>query len=84
MVAYVLGEYKWIDICEAALNHKHNNPRNMSILKDSAIENAGPVREKLVDKFEKTLDEVLVEGRKNRLPGMENWDSRINIPDPLG
>lgn len=83
MVAYVLGELKWLNLCENALNFKHGNPRTMSSIKESAIELATPIRESLEDRFEKTIDEVLIESRKNKLPGMENWDSRMG-PDPLG
>jgi len=85
MIAYILGDEKWLNICYDALVKKHN-PRRLPELKTSAIEvvDSEPtkIRSWLRNHQECSLDEVLINARKNRIAGLENWYDKIGR-DPL-
>ena len=84
MVAYILGDEKWLNICYDTLTKKHNPPR-LAELKQSAVETVDKdgTREWLRNKQEYSLDEILIRARKERIPGMENWSDGV-CKDPLG
>jgi len=77
MVAYILGDVKWLDIC-----CKYTGASGK--LKQNAVEvvDATGQRERLRNKQIMTLDEVLTMARREKIPGMENWFDPIG-DDPL-
>jgi len=83
MIAYILGDTKWLDICYDALKGKHGR-RRLPKLKESAIKTVDKTgtREWLRKAEKFSLDEVLTTARKEKLPGMENWFDKIG-KDPL-
>jgi len=83
MVAYILGDMKWLDICYEALMKKHGR-RRLPQLKESAIQTVDKTgtREWLRDAEKYSLDEVLMTARKEKILGMEHWFSKIG-KDPL-
>ena len=82
MVAYILGDEKWLDICQKYISRKHG--RKFEELRRSAVEtvDATGQRERLRNRQQMSLDEVLTKARKDRIPGMENWFAFIG-KDPL-
>ena len=94
-IAYILGKEKWIDICRDALTFKHSIPEyKMEELYKVSLDVATPERERLEGKFKYSLDEILIKGRKARIPGLVDnyntkgeltsigWDTRVG-EDPL-
>jgi hypothetical protein len=81
--AYILGEDKWLNICNKSIKEESGGFPNEDTLVALAKEQAIPVREHLADKFIYDLDTVLTNARKERIPGMVNWFNPIG-PDPLG
>jgi len=87
MVAYILGDEKWLDICYEELLKRD---KNLAFLKKSAVQvvDESGARKKLRNVQERSLDEMLVMARKsiktrlNKVWGMENWDKRLGA-DPL-
>lgn len=84
MIAYILGDEKWLEICYEALVKKHGQ-RRLPQLKESAKETVDKTgtREWLRNAQKFSLDEVLTTARKDRIEGMDNWFDKIG-PDPLG
>lgn len=83
-IAYILGGDKWLDLCYGVMIRKHGVRRlpQMKKLAVEVVEESGE-KDRLERMSEMTLDEVLTIARKQRIPGMENWFSKIG-PDPLG
>jgi len=83
MIAYILGDAKWLKLCLQTLEKRHS--RKLCKLRRSAIQTvrASGELKRLRDQQEMTLDEVLTKARKEHIMGMEQWYDGIG-KDPLG
>ena len=80
--AYTLGGEKWINIIYDSWARKIRSKYVINGIRDYAREVAQEEYKWVQDNCEKSLDEVLIQARKDRIDGMENWYEKIG-GDPL-
>ncbi len=80
--AYTLGGEKWLDILYDSWSKEVRSSYVLNGIKEYAKEQAEEEHEWVMNNMEKSLDEVLTEGRKKKIKGMEDWFTGIG-EDPL-
>jgi len=80
--AYTLGGEKWLDILYDSWAPKIRSKYILKGIREHARKVSEEERKWIINNCEYTLDEVLIEARKNRVDGMENWLSQVG-DDPL-
>ena len=81
--AYTLGGEKWLNILYDSWAQKMRSKYILKGIRDYARGEAEEEYNWVQNNMEHTLDEVLIDARKNKIKGMENWFKEIS-PDPLG
>jgi len=83
LVAFTLGGDRWLNILtESWLTKVASRYVVEGIAADARVA-ATEEREWMEKNAVKTLDEVLIEGRRNRIAGLEDWPTNILGDDPL-
>ncbi len=82
MVALILGDVKWLQICVQAFKDRKTKETLVKVAQSAinTVENSGEY-DRLHNLAEMSLDEVLINARKKKIPGMEHWFNKIG-PDP--
>ena len=82
--SYTLGGDKWMDIIYDTWAKKIRSKYILKGIREYAKSEAEEEHNWVQNNMEKTLDEVLIEARKNKIKGMENYPTELLGEDPIG